>query len=157
LETERLVLRPMKAEDIDAMLDVFTSFTEPRFTRSQMLQWVHRNLDHQARHGYGLFAVILKGEGLLIGDCGLEWMEVDGVPVAELGYDLARSYWNQGYATEAATAVRDYTLRSLGLPDIVSLIQVGNLASRRVAEKLGMRLLDEIVRYSRPYWKYGIG
>ncbi len=62
--------------------------------------------------------------------------------------------WNQGYATEAACAVRDYACQVLHLPQLVSLIRVGNLASQRVAEKVGMRCAAEITRYCHPYWKY---
>ena len=162
IETTRLLLRPMQAEDTEVLLPIFAdplvmaSFGESPFTREQMQRWLQNNLDHQSKYGYGLFAVILKAEDVLIGDCGLEWMELEGVSVAELGYDFRSAYWNQGYATEAATAVRDYAFQTLGLPQIVSLIRVGNQASRRVAEKIGMRLLGEIMRYGRPYWKYGL-
>src|SRR5262249_49288224 len=114
------------------------------------------NLKHQEEHGYGLFSVTLKSEGLLIGDCGLEQMEIEGVSVTELGYDFRSDCWNQGYATEAATAVRDYAFQTLRLPRLISLIRVGNQASRRVAEKIGMRLAEEIVRYGQPYWMYTI-
>jgi RimJ/RimL family protein N-acetyltransferase len=115
---------------------------------------VQRNLDHQAEHGYGLFSVILKASGLLIGDCGLERMDVDGVPAVELGYDFRSDYWSQGYATEAASAVRDYAFQHLRLPRLISLIRVGNLPSQRVAEKIGMRCTAKITRYGHPYWQY---
>ena len=119
-----------------------------------MMRWLQRNLDHQNRYGYGLFSVILKETGELIGDCGLEQMEVEGVQVAELGYDFRSEYWNQGFATEAACAVRDYAFDILQLPQLISLIRVGNLASKRVAEKVGMTLAEEFTRYEIQYWKY---
>jgi RimJ/RimL family protein N-acetyltransferase len=83
-------------------------------------------------------------------------MEIEGTPAAELGYDLRSDYWNQGYATEAAIAVRDFAFRELKLPRLISLIRVGNLPSRRVAEKVGMQLVDELTRYGNPYWQYGM-
>lgn len=141
LETERLILRPMQATDINALHLIFTdpkvmaSFGVEPFSREQMLAWLGRNLDHQNQYGYGLFSVILKESGELIGDCGLEQMEVGGVQAAELGYDFRSDYWNQGFATEAACAVRDYAFDILQLPQLISLIRVGNLASKRVAEK----------------------
>lgn len=123
IETERLLMRPMLPEDVDPLLRVFSdprvmaSFGADPFDRGQMEGWVRRNLDHQDRHGYGLFSVILKERGELIGDCGLEEMELDGltepVAAAELGYDLRSDYWNQGLATEAAAAVRDYAFGTL--------------------------------------------
>ena len=152
----------MQADDVDALLAVFAdpkviaSFGVPPFDRAQMMKWVQRNLDHQAEYGYGLFAVILKTNGLLIGDCGLEVMDLDGSSAAELGYDFRSDYWNQGYATEAARAVRDYAFGQLQLPRLISLIRVGNLASQRVAEKLGMHLTGEITRYGYPYWHYTV-
>src|SRR5215208_5467106 len=112
LETKRLILRPMLATDIDALQMIFTdpsvmaAFGEELFSREQMRHWLQRNLDHQSQFGYGLFSVNLKADGTLIGDCGLEQMEVDGQSVAELGYDFRSAYWNQGFATEAAVAVR---------------------------------------------------
>jgi RimJ/RimL family protein N-acetyltransferase len=100
--------------------------------------------------------VLLKETGELIGNCGLEQMEVNGVQAAELGYDFRSKFWNRGFATEAATAVRDYAFSVLRLPILISLIRVGNPASKRVAEKVGMTLEDEFIRYGNRYWKFAI-
>jgi RimJ/RimL family protein N-acetyltransferase len=162
LETKRLILRPMQATDINALHLIFTdpkvmaSFGGELFSREQMLHWLQRNLEHQNRYGYGLFSVILKEHGKLIGDCGLERMDMEGIQMAELGYDFRSEYWNQGFATEAASAVRDYAFDILRLPELISLIRVGNLASKRVAEKVGMTLTEEITRYGMQYWKYSL-
>jgi RimJ/RimL family protein N-acetyltransferase len=121
-----------------------------------MERWVQRNLQHQEEHGHGLFSVILKSEGVLIGDCGLERMEVEREPSTELGYDFRSDYWSQCYATEAASAVRDFAFETLRLPVLISLIRVGNAASRRVSEKIGMRLAREIGRNGVRYWLYSI-
>lgn len=160
LETERLLLRPMLESDFDALHRIFTdakvmaAFNHPPFTREQMQRWLQRNLDHQKEYGYGLFSVLLKETGELIGDCGLEQME--DMHAAELGYDFHSDVWNQGYATEAAIAVRDYAFDTLRLPQLISLIRVGNLASRRVAEKVGMALAEEFTRYGIAYWKFAL-
>lgn len=161
LETPRLRLRLMQADDLMALLAIFgdpqvmAAFDVPVFDDEQMRQWLQRNLDHQAQYGYGLFAVIHKESGTLIGDCGLEVMTINGREAAELGYDFRSDYWNQGYATEAAAAVRDYAFNNLHLPQFISLIRMGNEASRRVAEKIGMQLVEEYSRYDRRYWQYG--
>jgi ribosomal-protein-alanine N-acetyltransferase len=163
LETPRLCLRLMQTSDLDDLLKIFgdpevmASFGGATFHREQMERWVQRNLEHQDLHGCGLFSVILRSSGLLIGDCGLEHMELDGEPATELGYDFRSDYWNQGFATEAATAVRDYALHALHLPGLISLIRIGNAASRRVSEKIGMRYVAEITRNGISYWKYAIG
>jgi ribosomal-protein-alanine N-acetyltransferase len=162
LDTPRLCLRLMQSSDLDALLKIFgdakvmASFGGATFNREQMERWLQRNIEHQNLHGYGLFSVILKSEGLLIGDCGLEHMKVDGDLATELGYDFRSDYWNQGFATEAATAVRDYAFNVLHLPCLISLIRVGNAASKRVSEKIGMRFVVEITRNGIAYWKYAI-
>ena len=160
LETERLILRPMMQTDFEALHLIFTdanvmaAFNHPLFTGEQMQGWLQRNLDHQNEFGYGLFSVVLKATGELIGDCGLEQMEDQGA--AELGYDLRSDFWDRGYATEAAIAVRDYAFEVLRLPRLISLIRAGNLASQRVAEKVGMTLAEECTRYGTRYWKYSL-
>lgn len=172
IETQRLLLRPMRREDVDSLLRIFgdpivmAAFDAEPFDRRQLEGWVRRNLDHQERHGYGLFSVILKDRRELIGDCGLEMMELDDVGAAadaaadaatvaaELGYDFRSDVWNRGLATEAAAAVRDYAFATLGLPRLISLIRQGNHASRRVAEKIGMRHARDLDRSGIPYWLF---
>jgi ribosomal-protein-alanine N-acetyltransferase len=158
IETERLRLRPMVRDDRDDLLAVFSdplvmaAFGAPPFGPAEMDRWVARNLQHQADHGYGLFTVLLKETSAVIGDCGLERMDVGD----ELGYDLRSDHWNRGLATEAAIAVRDHAFGTLGLPRLVSLIRVGNQASRRVAEKVGMRLVEGSQRGGTAYWVFGL-
>jgi len=162
IETPRLLLRPMQPEDVDELLLIFSdpkvmaSFDGALFDRPHMERWLQRNLEHQAKFGYGLFSVILKASGALIGDCGLEQMEMDGAPAAELGYDFRSDFWHQGYATEAAAAVRDYAFEVLRLPRLISLIRVGNSASQRVAERLGLKRISEFTRYGHNYWQYAV-
>jgi [ribosomal protein S5]-alanine N-acetyltransferase len=162
IDTPRLILRPTRVDDVDALLCIFADprvmacFGVAPFDRPQMEQWVQRNLDHQTSYGYGLYSVILKTEKVLIGDCGLEQMDVDGEEAAELGYDFRSDYWHQGYATEAAVAVRDYAFGALHLSRLISLIRVGNAASVRVAERVGLTRAGEFTRYGARYWKYAI-
>jgi [ribosomal protein S5]-alanine N-acetyltransferase len=162
IDTPRLALRTMRETDLDALLMIFAdpkvmaAFNTAPFDREQMGYWLRRNLAHQSEHGFGLFSVILKSDGILIGDCGLERMQVDGRPSTELGYDFRSDCWNQGFATEAASAVRDFAFDTLRLPGLVSLIRVGNAASKRVSEKIGMRLDREIDRDGIPYWIYAM-
>jgi RimJ/RimL family protein N-acetyltransferase len=163
IETERLVLRSMVAEDLDDLLGIFgdpvvmAAFREAPLDREQVGRWLVRNLEHQREHGYGLFAVCLKGGGRLIGDCGLELIEVAGEQVAELGYDFRSDHWNRGYATEAAIAVREFAFDTLRLPRLVSLIQPGNPASERVARKTGLKRVGRVERHGRTYLRYEIG
>ena len=160
LETARLRLRLMRPSDIDDLLKIFAdpkvmaSFGVDIFNREQMEHWMLRNLEHQDQHGYGLFPVILKSESVLIGNCGLELMDLEGEAAAELGYDFRSDYWNRGFATEAAFAVRDYAFQELQLQQLISLIRTGNEASRRVSEKIGMHFEEDLILNGISYWKY---
>lgn len=84
LETTRLCLRSMRSSDLDDLLMIFGDpkvmafFGGAIFDRRQMKRWMQRNIEHQNLQGYGLFSVILKSQGLLIGYCGLDHMKVDG-------------------------------------------------------------------------------
>jgi ribosomal-protein-alanine N-acetyltransferase len=162
IETARLLLRPMEAGDC---LDLLMTFGDPKvmaafgvepFGEPEMRRWIARNLEHQARYGYGLFSVIHKADVILIGDCGLEHREVGGAAELELGYDIRSTYWNRGLATEAATAVRNYALQILEGPRLISLIRPGNAASMRVAEKIGMHRTAEILQDQTRYWVYAL-
>ena len=162
IETARLLLRPMEAGDC---LDLLMTFGDPKvmaafgvepFREPEMKRWIARNLEHQTRHGYGLFSVIHKVDRALIGDCGLEHREIEGAGEVELGYDIRSAYWNRGLATEAASAVRDDAFQRLEQPRLVSLIRLGNGASVRVAEKIGMRRSAEVLQGETRYWVYAL-
>ena len=161
-ETARLLLRPMRSGDADEFLRVFgdpkvmAAFEHAPFGQAEMARWVERNLTHQHRHGYGLFSVIHKAEGRIIGDCGLEHRDILGSAEVELGYDFCSAYWGRGFATEAAAAVRDHAFRDLKITRLVSLIRTGNAASRRVSEKIGMRHAADLVENSVEYALYAI-
>ena len=162
IETERLILRLMNENDIDAMLKIFTdknvlkSFDLQSFSRAQMKEWVERNLDHQNKHGYGLFSVILRTNQELIGDCGLTHGVFEEKPCVEIGYDFLSKYWNQGYATESAGAVRDYAMEKLHIEweSMCSFIRRNNIASQRVSEKIGMRRIKEYTVNNIDYYLY---
>ncbi len=106
---------------------------------------VERSIDAFEREwdekGFGLFAVELLKNGNFIGFTGLSEPTFlpEIMPAVEIGWRLAHKHWGQGYATEAAQAALQFGLQDLGLPTIVSVFQIENVASRRVIEKLGMR------------------
>jgi ribosomal-protein-alanine N-acetyltransferase len=104
----------------------------------KFLSWNQAGLPSQ-------FAVIFRGNNELIGYCGFLHQEVDGRNEIEIGYRLHPDYWNRGLASEAAQVVRDHAFRDLNLPKVVSLIHPDNIASRRVAEKNGMKIEKETV------------
>lgn len=150
ITTDRLLLRPMRPDDAEALLAVFgdpavmAAFGRGPFSRHEMDAWVARNLAHQERYGYGLFTIELLDGGLVVGDCGLERMELDGADEVELGYDLRSDHWGRGLATEAASAVIRHARQELGISRLVSLVRASNDASARVAERVGMTLEREL-------------
>jgi RimJ/RimL family protein N-acetyltransferase len=91
-------------------------------------------LGHWTLRGFGLWAVNRKSDGIFIGRVGLYYP--DGWPGLEVGWVLARPYWGHGYATEAASASRDYGFKNYPVPNLISVIHPDNLASQRVAERL---------------------
>ena len=92
----------------------------------------------------GYRAIILKENHKLIGTCGLHHLEqVEGNPV-EIAYDITRSYWANGYATESAHRLLGHGFLELGIVEIAAAINPSNIASARVAEKLGMTIKTKI-------------
>jgi ribosomal-protein-alanine N-acetyltransferase len=93
---------------------------------------------HRRNPELGLWATVYKGSGKFIGRCGLLPWDIEGQPQVEVAYTIARDYWGQGLATEAAQAILKYGFEKLNLARLVSLIEPENIASQRVAEKIGM-------------------
>jgi RimJ/RimL family protein N-acetyltransferase len=147
LETWRLVLREMRTSDVESLHRIFSDPLLmrfwPVFGRSDTEDWVEDNRRRYVEDGFGLWAVTLRGDDEAIGDCGMIRHEVDGAIETDLGWHLRRDLWGRGYATEAAAASRDYAFGPLGQVRLTATIHPDNVASRRVAEKIGMSLLKE--------------
>ena len=152
LETERLVLRELEPSDYRALCvilqdpDVMYAY-EHAFSDAEVAEWLERQLARYAEYGFGLWAVLRKTGGDMIGQCGITMQAVGEQLVPEVGYLFAKAFWHQGYATEAATAVRDYAFNTLGFPRVYSIIRDNNLPSQAVALRLGMEVVDEIVKH----------
>lgn len=86
----------------------------------------------------GMNALLLKGTDTLVGLCGLLVQEVDGARELEIGYSILPEFRRQGFALEAARKCREHAQEHALAPSLISIIQVKNLASQRVAEKNGM-------------------
>lgn len=150
LETERLILRPMAGADLDA---VAASAADPETMRFLGSPPMNRNgafrvlcmvLGHWQLRGYGFFSCFLRENGSWVGRVGPWFPEM--WPAPEVGWLIARPYWGRGYATEAAAACVAYCFEELGWDRVTHCIDPGNTASRRVAEKLGSRILQRGVR-----------
>ena len=150
IETERLLLREFVPDDADALAAVISDpatmrfYPEPR-DRAGVESWIERNRQRYRDYGHGLWAMVLKSSGEVVGDCGLARQMVDDVNEIEIGYHLRRDLWGQGLAPEAAGACRDYGFERLGAERLIALIRPANLPSRRVAEKVGLSLWKEVM------------
>ena len=143
LETPRLTLRPLQQDDLEDMCellgdtDALARWGDP-LDREGARGWIERNAARYENDGFGRCAVVLRASSRLVGDCGLIRTTVEGVPEIELGWIVRPAQWGKGIATEAGRAWRDYGFAELGLERLVSMISAENIASARVAEKLGM-------------------
>ncbi len=161
LETPRLTLREFCAEDVDALSLILSDpetmrFYVRPFDRHGTEEWITRNRQRYIKDGHGLWAMILKASGELIGDCGLVVQEIDGSNEIEIAYHVRRDRWGQDFATEAARACRDYGFAHLGVSRLVSIIRPENIASRRVAEKNDLVIWKEVTRVDLPHLVYTI-
>ncbi|MFI1955959.1 GNAT family N-acetyltransferase [Streptomyces xinghaiensis] len=154
IETERLVLRRWRAEDLAPMAAVNSdpevmrwigdgSVRTERQTAESIAAW-EREWEAE---GFGLFAVELRETGELAGFTGLSvpCFLPEALPAVEIGWRLGRPFWGRGLATEAVRAVLDFGRARPELPRIVSVVQTGNRASERVVHKLGIPLERETV------------
>jgi len=161
LKTKRLILREMVEDDLEDFLEIFSDpvamqYFNVIFDHDRMAAWVRSNLDHQQQHGFSLMTVVRKDTGEVIGDCGLETDEIEGELTVGIGFDFKRRIWNQGYATEAAAAVRDYGFTEFGFAKLSAWIDPENVASRRVAEKIGMTVEKQVYRGKKQYAIYSL-
>jgi len=153
--TERLVLRPLRESDLDALASIYADARTMRFlggprsgadTRAR-LGWM---IAAHREQGFGLWATTLRAGGTLLGRCGLLAQDVEGAREHEIAYLLGSEWWGNGYATEACAAIRDHAHSALGLGRLISLIDPENTASQAVARRIGMRHERDLTFEGRP-------
>ena len=157
VETERLRLRSLEADDAERLFEIYGDADTMRFVgrtgrpvadlgaTERALEAIGR---HLAFHGFGLWAVDEREGERVVGVAGLAWVEGHG-PDVEAAYILWRDRWGRGYATEALRAVLEIGHEQLGMERIVALAYLENDASRRVMEKAGMRPDGTVEAYGR--------
>ena len=138
-------LRAYTHDDLDDVAEMFADEELMRFysrpkSRAESLAWIEWNLRLYEKHGFGLWVMESLDGSEFLGDCGLTPQTVDGVIDIEVGWHTVRTQWNQGFASEAASACRDHAFGELALRRLISIIEPTNIASRRVAEKIGMKI-----------------
>ena len=147
-ETERLILREITQDDFanwcEILSDAETMKHYPApYDAAGVQRWVDWTLNNYQRYGFGLWAVVLKETGEMIGDCGITMQNIHGQELPEIGYHLNKKYWRRGYASEAARKCMEYAFESLEFPAVYSYMSSSNEASYGVALKNGMMFMEE--------------
>jgi RimJ/RimL family protein N-acetyltransferase len=153
LETERLLLRQLSADDAEFILELVN---EPSFIQNIGDRGVRTLADARAyilngpvasydKNGFGLYLVALKETNESIGMCGL--IKRDGLDNVDIGYAFLPRFWSKGYAVESALAVKEYAKDAIGLKRMVAITDPANAGSIRVLEKIGLRF-ERMVRLS---------
>jgi [ribosomal protein S5]-alanine N-acetyltransferase len=184
IESDRLILRRIDASDLAFLTHIhadpdvarYLGDGEPR-SASSTQRWFQDIQNSYSNAQLGQLMVILKADGQRIGRCGLSdaviesaaplgqlrkgWFfsahapdDVDLEHLPELGYTFHRDAWGQGYASEAARCVYDYTKTKLAYSKIMSVIHADNMASRAVALKFGVNYVDVVELMGRPFDRY---
>ncbi len=160
LATERLLLRRFRPDDFEAHAAICADAEVMRYIRAGALSradawWqLARYLGHWQLRGYGLWAVVERASGRLVGHLG--FLEPEGGHGFEMGWALARDAWGKGYALEGTRAALEHAFTALGRDHVVCVIRPENARSIRLAERLGGRLEREIEEGGARLLVYGI-
>lgn len=144
LETARLILRPPRIDDLDAWAEMMADEPSARFIggvapRAVCWRQLMMMIGAWHAHGFAMFSVIEKASGRWVGRLG-PW-QPEGWPGTEVGWAITRACWGKGYAPEGAVAATNWAFDTLGWSNVIHSIAPDNVASQRVAQKLGSRNL----------------
>lgn len=167
LQGSRIILRKMTQRDITHLMHIFSDpvamLYYPRTrSRPEAEQWIARTQYYYRNFGHGMLMVQRRGDGQVLGQCGIVPQEVGGELEREIGYLFKRKFWGQGFATEAALLIRDWGFITLKAHRLISLINPQNSPSQRVAARIGMELIApvfwrqmtvDLFAISEPQWK----
>lgn len=157
ITTARLLLRPLRSDDLDALAEVYLHPLVMRWigshTRDDVAHEIALQREHQASLGWSFWAVEDRSTARMVGDCGLQPLEHHG-PEVELGYDLHPDVWGRGLATEAARAVMRQAFGSLGIDRVIAVTKLEHVASHRVLEKAGLHRVGTRLAYGESMLLY---
>lgn len=152
IKTDRLYLREFVKEDFKTLCSILQNPNvmyayEHAFSIEECQQWLEKQLLRYKQDGFGLWAVVLKETGMVIGQCGLTFQEYNNDKVLEIGYLFNQTYWHQGFAIEAAKACKEYAFTTLHQKEVYSIIRDTNIASKNVAIKNGMIKIGQFTKH----------
>jgi len=142
LRTPRLLLRPPRLDDLDGWTEMMADEETARFiggTAPRAVCWrqLMTMIGSWHAQGFAMFSVIEKASGRVVGRLG-PW-QPEGWPGTEVGWAIMRDCWGRGYAVEGSIAATNWAFDALGWTEVIHSIAPDNVASIRVAEKLGSR------------------
>ncbi|MCM1135719.1 MAG: GNAT family N-acetyltransferase [Clostridium sp.] len=159
LETNRLKVRESTVEDVD---EFYRIYSEPSITlymenlyqdRDAELAYMKAYINQiYGFYGYGLWTVILKKTGQVIGKAGLSVRE--GYEMPELGFVIDTQHQNQGYGYEVCRAILNYAKRELAFDDVQALVKKENHISMRLLDKLGFVFVRDVTERENDYRLY---
>ena len=145
-ETGRLLLRTLKLDDLDALMDIWGNEEVMKYcggagTRDRELRSLQYYITMQEERGFSPYLVLLKDTREVLGVCGFNppHEEYD----AELMYHFSKTHWGRGYALEAADACVKYARTFLKFRKIGASVDPDNIASQRILEKIGFRFIGK--------------
>ncbi|RYD76014.1 MAG: N-acetyltransferase [Sphingobacteriales bacterium] len=151
-ETERLKFRKLETTDIEELMPFFNSEIAMEFLPVSSIIpaenapiWIHRQKNRYKTNGDGLYALIHKETGKIVGMCGLIIQDVDDKKELEIGYHLLPQYWKNGFATEAAGFCKSFVRENKLAGSVISLIDLHNINSQKVAERNGLERQKQTV------------
>lgn len=148
LETERLTLRELTDDDYAALYAVLAdsdimAHYPYTFDEARVRGWIEKNMRRYREEGFGLWAVVLKETGEMIGDCGITMQNIHGAMLPEIGYHIRADRQRRGYASEAAARCIQYAFENHDFPAVYSYMKYTNIPSQRTAVKNGMKFIEE--------------
>lgn len=151
LETPRLLLRHLELRDVQELYSLYQDIEIRRYfpdgvlsydDTKEELEWYING--HPQYPKLGLWATVHKESGKFIGRCGLLPWEIDDTLEIEVAYLLNKDFWHQGFATEAAKGIMSYGFEKLHLTRLICMMHPENVASQKVAERIGMKLESQV-------------
>lgn len=148
LKTERLILRELTYDDYAALYAVLADSDIMQhypytFDEARVRGWIEKNMRRYREEGFGLWAVVLKETGEMIGDCGITMQNIHGAMLPEIGYHIRADRQRRGYASEAAAECIRYAFENYDFPAVYSYMKYTNIPSQRTAVKNGMKFIEE--------------
>jgi RimJ/RimL family protein N-acetyltransferase len=142
--SDRLRLREFRDDDLDVLAamvaddEQMTFYPRPK-TRDEAAAWIRLNRELYATRGFGTWLIEAVPHARFAGYCGIRPLELEQVSEMEIGWHVHKHFWKQGIATQAATLACRAAATRFGLSRLVALVHPNHIASRRVAENIGMR------------------